>query len=98
MFWQKQTSVLSTAPDNFNNSYNGKVLTRGNVYKDSLRREVAQVSLKMSAQQKLQPINIAESLDCLYSKFSRRCSVEENPILSPLENSLQNPRLFKKIW
>lgn len=55
-FWQKQTSVWGPTPDNFCHFYNGKVLTGGNVYKDSLcvreAGRMAQVSIKTSAQQK----------------------------------------------
>jgi hypothetical protein len=52
MFWQKQTSVLGTTPDKFKHSYNGKVLTRRNVYKDSLCSEDAQVSMKKKKKKK----------------------------------------------
>lgn len=37
--WQQHTSVLGKTPDHFNHPYNGKVLTRANISKDSLCRE-----------------------------------------------------------
>lgn len=67
IIWQKQTSVLGMTPDNFNHSYNGKVLTRGNVYKDCSCSEDGPGVHKNVCSAKAQP-TLLKSLGCLHSK------------------------------
>lgn len=80
------------APDGFNQSYGGKVLSRGNVHRDPLCAEDGPGAYKNVCSAKAQPTNIAEKPPAVSpQKFPQLSAPKDNPFFSPLENYLHHP-------